>query len=219
MHRPATSAWNDRTSPILFPGDAHSVRVHAIRKMPVARLPRGPDAGRRTGLPGSPASLRTLGAHTRSCRARCGPSRGLHAVPPLHQAQLGGEGWGEGDAPGTSVRLDPGERCLLTQPSPPCKHEGEGFRASRAHVSRPSSLSLHAATFSSVAATSVTTSTGVSQPCRSTVVPSNRPKNAFCNARVTGPGLPVPTGLRSTERTGVISAAVPVRKISSEQYS
>src|SRR3954468_6727479 len=51
---------------------------------------------------------------------------------------------------------------------------------------------------------------GVSQPRVSGVLPSNRPKKAFCSARVISPGLPAPTGLRSTERTGVISAAVPV---------
>ena len=30
------------------------------------------------------------------------------------------------------------------------------------------------------------------------VLPSNKPKNAFCSARVMAPGLPLPTGLRVT---------------------
>ena len=34
---------------------------------------------------------------------------------------------------------------------------------------------------------------------------------------VTGPGRPAPTDRRSTERTGVISAAVPVKNISSQR--
>ena len=56
---------------------------------------------------------------------------------------------------------------------------------------------------------------GSSQFQRSTVEPSNRPKKSFCKRSVIGPRLPSPTVILSTERTGVISAAVPVRKTSS----
>jgi hypothetical protein len=50
------------------------------------------------------------------------------------------------------------------------------------------------------------------------VLPSNNPKNSFCILAVTGPGLPAPTGLPSTERIGVISAAVPHMNNSSHRY-
>ena len=60
---------------------------------------------------------------------------------------------------------------------------------------------------------------GSSQPHLSWVLPLNRPKNAACSASVIGPRLPAPTVMRSTERTGVISAAVPVKKSSSARYS
>ena len=49
-------------------------------------------------------------------------------------------------------------------------------------------------------------------------MPSNKPKNSFCSRSVIGPRLPSPTGILSTERTGVISAAVPVRNTSSAMY-
>ncbi len=50
---------------------------------------------------------------------------------------------------------------------------------------------------------------GSSQPYLSGVLPLNSPKNSSWMRPVTGPGLPAPTGLPSTERIGVISAAVP----------
>ena len=62
-------------------------------------------------------------------------------------------------------------------------------------------------------------STGSSQPYLSGVAPVNRPKNAFCSFSVTGPRRPLPTVMRSTERMGVISAAVPVKNSSSAMYS
>ena len=70
-----------------------------------------------------------------------------------------------------------------------------------------------------VAARRAAVSTGSSQPQLSGVAPVNRPKNAFCSASVIGPRLPAPTVMWSTERIGVISAAVPVKNISSAMYS
>lgn len=58
-------------------------------------------------------------------------------------------------------------------------------------------------------------STGVSHPYWSSSSPSMMPKNCCWIAWVTGPRLPSPTGKRSTERIGVISAAVPVKNTSS----
>src|SRR5690606_24369097 len=57
--------------------------------------------------------------------------------------------------------------------------------------------------------------TDSSHPNVSCVEPSNRPKNCCCSRSVTGPRRPLPTTILSTERTGVSSAAVPVRNISS----
>ena len=57
--------------------------------------------------------------------------------------------------------------------------------------------------------------TGVSQPCWSGSSPSTMPKKRAWIRSVMGPRLPLPTFMRSTERTGVISTAVPVKKISS----
>ena len=48
------------------------------------------------------------------------------------------------------------------------------------------------------------------------LINTTRPsKIAFCSASVTGPRAPLPIVILSTDRTGVISAAVPVRKTSS----
>src|SRR3546814_15997713 len=57
---------------------------------------------------------------------------------------------------------------------------------------------------------------GSSQPYLSGVRPSNRPKNSSCIRLVTGPALPAPTWRPSTERIGVISAAVPHLNSSSQ---
>jgi hypothetical protein len=53
-----------------------------------------------------------------------------------------------------------------------------------------------------------------SQLENSATLPWTTSKNMFCSFRVIGPGLPLPTGLRSTERIGVISTAVPAKKTS-----
>jgi hypothetical protein len=57
--------------------------------------------------------------------------------------------------------------------------------------------------------------TGVSQPCRSGISPSVRPKNSTWRRSVMGPRRPAPMVTLSIERMGVISAAVPVKKTSS----
>src|ERR1035441_10776557 len=61
--------------------------------------------------------------------------------------------------------------------------------------------------------------TGESQPCRSGRVPLITPKNSVCSFSVTGPRCPLPMVMRSMERMGVISAAVPEKKTSSAMYS
>src|SRR5205807_8175354 len=61
--------------------------------------------------------------------------------------------------------------------------------------------------------------TGVSQLWRSGLAPDRIAKNSSCRRLVTGPRRPMPTVMRSTERNGVISAAVPVKKTSSAMYS
>src|SRR6202142_3964032 len=53
--------------------------------------------------------------------------------------------------------------------------------------------------------------TEVSQPYRSGLEPSMIEKNSFCSRSVTGPRRPVPTCMWSTDRMGVISAAVPLQ--------
>src|SRR5205823_138521 len=60
------------------------------------------------------------------------------------------------------------------------------------------------------------TGTGVNQPWRSLISPFINAKNSFCNALTTGPTTPLPTLILSTDRIGVISAAVPLKKTSSE---
>ena len=45
------------------------------------------------------------------------------------------------------------------------------------------------------------------------------PKNSVCSFSATGPRRPLPIGMRSMERMGVISAAVPEKKTSSAMYS
>src|SRR6185437_8680269 len=62
-------------------------------------------------------------------------------------------------------------------------------------------------------------STNASQCSLSAVVPENSPKKACCSRSVMGPRRPLPTGMRSTERIGVTSAAVPVKNSSSARYS
>ena len=57
--------------------------------------------------------------------------------------------------------------------------------------------------------------TGISQPNRSGTFPFTMSKNAFCSFSVTGPREPFPISMRSTERIGVISAAVPEKNTSS----
>jgi len=57
--------------------------------------------------------------------------------------------------------------------------------------------------------------TAVNQPCLSSSSPLVIPKNARCSASVIGPRRPAPICTPSTERIGVISAAVPVKKSSS----
>ena len=52
--------------------------------------------------------------------------------------------------------------------------------------------------------------TGVSQPCESGTSPRTCEKYAFCSAFVTGPTVPLPTGILSTDVMGVTSTAVPV---------
>ena len=44
------------------------------------------------------------------------------------------------------------------------------------------------------------------------------PKKCFWRAAVTGPRAPLPTGMRSIERTGVTSTAVPQKNASSARY-
>src|SRR5256885_7599864 len=61
--------------------------------------------------------------------------------------------------------------------------------------------------------------TGVNQLKRSGWVPCTMPKNSRCKALVIGPTFPLPTVMRSTERIGVTSAAVPVKKASSAMYN
>src|ERR1041385_842879 len=53
------------------------------------------------------------------------------------------------------------------------------------------------------------TGTEVNHLNRSGLSPRTMPKNSRCNALVTGPTLPLPTRIRSTDRIGVTSAAVP----------
>ncbi len=60
-----------------------------------------------------------------------------------------------------------------------------------------------------------THSTGVSQPKRSSSSPETMAKKRRWSSRATGPALPSPTGMRSTERMGVTSAADPVKNTSS----
>lgn len=57
--------------------------------------------------------------------------------------------------------------------------------------------------------------TGVIQPYRSGTSPRMMPKNWSWIVFVTSPREPLPTLILSTERTGVTSTAVPVKKISS----
>ena len=57
--------------------------------------------------------------------------------------------------------------------------------------------------------------TNVSQPNSSGTRHSITSKKARCTASVTGPRAPLPTTILSTDRMGVISAAVPVKKTSS----
>src|ERR1700730_470998 len=61
--------------------------------------------------------------------------------------------------------------------------------------------------------------TGVSQLCRSGLLPLVSAKNSSCSLRVMGPATPLPTRILSTERLGVISTAVPQKKTSSTMYS
>src|SRR5262249_33848107 len=63
--------------------------------------------------------------------------------------------------------------------------------------------------------TAASTGIGVSHPYRSSASPLLRAEDSFWRRSVTGPRRPEPTTMRSTERIGVISAAVPVKKISS----
>src|SRR5579864_9054778 len=60
---------------------------------------------------------------------------------------------------------------------------------------------------------------GVSQPKRSGLRPLAMAKNSSAILRVISPGLPSPMRMRSMERMGETSAAVPVKKTSSEIYS
>src|SRR6266496_6481602 len=62
------------------------------------------------------------------------------------------------------------------------------------------------------------TGTAVSQLKRSGLLPSKILNSSWRIAFVTGPTLPSPTVILSTERIGVTSAAVPVKKTSSEMY-
>ncbi len=57
--------------------------------------------------------------------------------------------------------------------------------------------------------------TGVSQPSVSGFSPLITLKNSFCSFSVIGPRLPEPIVIRSTERIGLTSAAVPVKNTSS----
>ncbi len=61
--------------------------------------------------------------------------------------------------------------------------------------------------------------TYVSQLCRSGASPVSTAKNARCNASVTGPRLPEPIVILSTDRIGVTSTAVPAKNSSSATYS
>lgn len=62
---------------------------------------------------------------------------------------------------------------------------------------------------------SVLTRTGVSHPKRSGLRPLAIPRNSVPSCWVMGPGLPSAMTMRSMERMGVTSAAVPVKKTSS----
>jgi hypothetical protein len=57
--------------------------------------------------------------------------------------------------------------------------------------------------------------TGVSQPWRSSAAPDTVSKKAVWSCSVIGPRRPSPMAIRSTDRIGVTSAAVPVKKSSS----
>src|SRR5258708_13832407 len=61
--------------------------------------------------------------------------------------------------------------------------------------------------------------TGVSQLCLSAALPLVMAKNCSWIAFVIGPREPLPITILSIDRIGVISAAVPAKKISSATYS
>src|SRR6266436_6470495 len=61
--------------------------------------------------------------------------------------------------------------------------------------------------------------TAESQPWRSCLLPLVIAKNSFCSFSVMGPRKPRPIWIRSIERTGVISTAVPEKNTSSAMYS
>ena len=111
---------------------------------------------------------------------------------------------------GWDVRVVPGERAGRGRDADvratSCADPDAQLRARHPRVAR------------GVSAEPLTRPAGSSQPYLSGVLPSNRPKNSSCMRRVTGPGLPVPTWRPSTERIGVISAAVPHMKSSSHRY-